>query len=126
MRLRRTLVAITASCFLSLGLQTTTASAGVIGTAEYLSATDRAGQVASVQATLSRADVRAQLEKYGVDPADAVARVASLTDSELADVSARMDSLPAGGDGVIAVIGILFIVLIILEWTGVIDIFKKG
>jgi hypothetical protein len=126
MRLRRTLVAITASCFLSLGVQTTTASAGVIGTAEYLSATDRAGQVASVQAALSRADVRAQLEKYGVDPADAVARVASLTDSELADVSARMDSLPAGGDGVIAVIGILFIVLIILEWTGVIDIFKKG
>ena len=126
MRLRRTLVAITASCFLSLGLQTTTASAGVIGTAEYLSATDRAGQVASVQAALSRADVRAQLEKYGVDPADAGARVASLTDSELADVSARMDSLPAGGDGVIAVIGILFIVLIILEWTGVIDIFKKG
>jgi hypothetical protein len=126
MRLRRTLVAITASCFLSLGVQTTTASAGVIGTAEYLSATDRAGQVASVQAALSRADVRAQLEKYGVDPADAVARVASLTDGELADVSARMDSLPAGGDGVIAVIGILFIVLIILEWTGVIDIFKKG
>jgi hypothetical protein len=37
-----------------------------------------------------------------------------------------MDTLPAGGDGFIAVIGILFIVLIILEWTGVIDIFKKG
>jgi hypothetical protein len=108
-----------------LGLQTTTASAGVIGTAEYLSVTDRAGQIASVQAALSRADVRAQLETYGVDPADAVARVASLSDSELADVSARMDSLPAGGDGLFAVIGILFIVLIILEWTGVIDIFKK-
>ena len=61
MRLRRTLVAITASCFLSLGLQTTTASAGVIGTAEYLSATDRAGQVASVQAS-----VDAGLE-YGKD-----------------------------------------------------------
>jgi hypothetical protein len=126
MRLRRTLVAITASCFVSMGLQVSSASAGVIGTAEYLSATDRAGQIASVQAALSRADVRSQLEKYGVDPADAAARVASLTDSELADVSARMDSLPAGGDGVVAVIGILFIVLIILEWTGVIDIFKKG
>jgi hypothetical protein len=126
MTLRRTLVAITASCFLSLGLQATTAYAGVIGTAEYLSATDRAGQVASVQAALSRADVRAQLERYGVDPAAAAARVASLTDSELADVSARVDSLPAGGDGAFAVIGILFIVLLILEWTGVIDIFKKG
>lgn len=126
MKFRRTMAAITASCFLSMSLQVTSASAGVIGTAEYLSATDRAGQIASVQAALSRADVRAQLEKYGVDSADAAARVASLTDSELADVSARMESLPAGGDGVIAVIGILFIVLIILEWTGVIDIFKKG
>lgn len=126
MKLRRTLVAITVSCFLSLGLQTTTASAGVIGTTEYLSAADRAGQIASIQASLSRADVRAQLETLGVDPVDAAARVASLTDSELADVSSRIDSLPAGGDGFVAVIGILFIVLLILEWTGVIDIFKRA
>ncbi len=125
MRLRRTLVAITVSCFLSLGLQVTTASAGVIATAEYLSATDRAGQIASVQASLSRADVRAQLEKLGVNPADAAARVALLTDRELAEVSSRIETLPAGGDGVIVAIGIAFVVLIILELTGVIDIFKR-
>ena len=125
MRLRRTLVAITVSCFLSLGLQVTTASAGVIATAEYPSATDRAGQIASVQASLSRADVRAQLEKLGVNPADAAARVALLTDRELAEVSSRIETLPAGGDGVIVAIGIAFVVLIILELTGVIDIFKR-
>ncbi|MCL4791188.1 MAG: PA2779 family protein, partial [Gammaproteobacteria bacterium] len=51
---------------------------------------------------------------------------ASLTDSERADVSPRMESLPAGGDGFIAVIGIVFLVLMILEFTGVIDIFKKA
>lgn len=126
MKLRRSIVAITASAFLSMSLQATTASGGVIGTAEYLSAADRAGRVASVQAALSRADVRVQLEALGVDPAAAELRVASLTDAELSEVATRLDSLPAGGDGVIAVIGILFIVLIILEWTGVIDIFKKG
>jgi hypothetical protein len=125
MRLRRTLVAITISCFLSMGLQATTASAGVIGTQEYLSATDRAGQIASIQASLSRADVRAQLEKLGVNPADAAARVASLSDQDLVAVSQKMDSLPAGGDGVLVVIGIVFLVLLILELTGVIDIFKK-
>ena len=125
MRLRRTLVAITISCFLSMGLQATTASAGVIGTQEYLSATDRAGQIASIQASLSRADVRAQLEKLGVNPADAAARVASLSDQDLVTVSQKMDSLPAGGDGVLVVIGIVFLVLLILELTGVIDIFKK-
>ncbi|MEZ5566647.1 MAG: PA2779 family protein [Gammaproteobacteria bacterium] len=126
MRLRRTIVAITASSFLSLGLQATTASAGVIGTQEYLNATDRAGQIASVQAAFARDDVRSALEKFGVNPVDAAARVASLTDQELADVSRNLDSLPAGGDGVIAVIGIVFIVLLILEWTGVIDIFKRN
>lgn len=125
MRLRRTLVAITISCFLSMGLQSTTASAGVIGTQEYLSATDRAGQIASIQASLSRSDVRAQLEKFGVNPADAAARVASLSDQELAAVSQKMDSLPAGGDGILVVIGIVFLVLLILELTGVIDIFKR-
>lgn len=126
MRLRRTITAITASCFLSLGLQATTASAGVIGTQEYLSGADRAGQIASVQASFARADVRAALEKFGVNPADASLRVASLTDQELADVSRNLDTLPAGGDGVVVVLGIVFIVLLILEWTGVIDIFKRA
>ena len=125
MRFRQTVVAITASCFLSLGLQATTASAGVIGTQEYLSATDRAGQIASIQASLSRADVRTQLENLGVNPADAATRVASLSDQELVAVAEKMDSLPAGGDGVLVVIGILFVVLFILELTGVIDIFKR-
>lgn len=125
MRLRRTVVAMTTSCFLLMSFQATTASAGVIGTTEYLSATDRAGQIATVQAALSRADVRAQLEKFGVNPVDAVTRVAALTDSELADVSDRIESLPAGGDGVLVVVGIAFIVLFILELTGVIDIFKR-
>jgi len=125
MRLRRSLIALTTSCFLLMSFQATTASAGVIGTTEYLSATDRAGQIASVQAALSRADVQAQLEKLGVNPVDAVTRVASLTDSELADVADKMESLPAGGDGALVVIGIVFIVLFILELTGVIDIFKR-
>ncbi len=125
MRFSRTIVALTASAFLSLGLQATTASAGVIATQDYLSATDRAGQIASVQASLSRADVRAQLEWYGVNASDAAARVASLTDQELTEVAQKMDSLPAGGDGLIVVVGIVFIVLLILELTGVIDIFKR-
>jgi hypothetical protein len=126
MRLRRTIVAITTSCFLSLGVHVTTASAGVIGTQEYLSATDRAGRIVAIQTALSRADVRSQLEQFGVKPADAAMRVASLSDEELTIVGQQMDSLPAGGDGVIAVLGIVFIVLLILEWTGVINIFRKA
>ena len=60
----------------------------------------------------------------GVDPADIDARVARLTDTELRTLADRMGEMPAGGDA-LAVIGIVFVVLVILELVGVIDIFKK-
>jgi len=125
MSFRQTTVAITAACFLALGLQSTTASAGVIGTQDYLSAEARAGHLADINAAISRADVQAQLVSLGVDPANAVTRAAALSDGELAQVAHEMNSLPAGGDSLFAVIGIVFLVLLILELTGVIDIFKK-
>jgi hypothetical protein len=124
MRLKQLIAAVTAACFLGLGLHTT-ASAGVIGTPEYLSATDRAGQIARIESTLSRADVQAQLVALGVDPADAARRIAALGDAELRLMTDKLDQLPAGGDSFLAVIGIVFIVLLILEITGVTDIFKK-
>ena len=125
MQFRQTVLAITAACFLALGLQTTTASAGVIGTQAYLSAAARAGHLADINAAISRADVQAQLVSLGVDPANAVTRAAALSDAELAQVAQEMNNLPAGGDGLLAVVGIVFVVLMILELTGVIDIFKK-
>ena len=52
-------------------------------------------------------------------------RAATLSDAELAQVAEQMQTLPAGGDSLFAVIGIVFLVLLILELTGVIDIFKR-
>lgn len=123
MALRRFMAAVTAACFLSIGFQG--ASAGVIGTQDYLAAADRAAQVGQVEAALARADVQAELERLGVDPALASERVANLSDAELRRVAGQLDSLPAGGDSLLAVVGIVFIVLLILELTGVTDIFKK-
>ena len=124
MAFRRLIAAITAACFLSIGFQST-ASATVIGTEAYINHADRASQITQIRAALSRQDVRDQLVRMGVDPAAASERVASLSDEELARVSGKLDALPAGGDGLLAVIGIVFIVLLILELTGVTDIFKK-
>ncbi len=124
MRFKQMIAAITAASFLSLGMHTT-ASAGVIGTPEYLSAADRAGQIARIESTPARADVQAQLVALGVNPADASQRIASLNDADLNLMNQKLDQLPAGGDAFLAVIGIVFIVLLILEITGVIDIFKK-
>jgi hypothetical protein len=122
MTFRGCVAALTAACLLGLGFRS--ASAGVIGTGDYLAGAERAGQIAAVQAALARDDVRNALMRLGVEPAAASERVAGLSDRELAAVAGEIEELPAGGD-LLAVIGIVFIVLLILELTGVTDIFKK-
>jgi hypothetical protein len=100
------------------------ARGGVIGTQQYLSAVDRESAIARVDAVLAREEVRSRLEHYGVDPAAAQERVAALTDQELQTLANDLENLPAGGD-LLGVVGIVFLVLLILELVGVIDIFKK-
>lgn len=99
------------------------ASASVIGAGEYLELTERSSHAARVDAVLARAEVREQLVRFGVDPELARERVAALTSAELAVLADRLEEQPAGG--ALAVIGVVFVVLIILELVGVIDIFKR-
>lgn len=68
---------------------------------------------------LERSDVRAQLATLGVNPADAKARVAALTDDEAAQLAARMDSMPAGGDGIGAVLGVAVLIFLVLLLTDI-------
>ena len=49
---------------------------------------------------------QAQLVAMGVNPADAIQRIASLNDAELNLMTEKLDQLPAGGDAFLAVIGI--------------------
>ena len=60
----------------------------------------------------------------GVDPDMAAERVATLSDAEVQNLAGNIESAPAGGD-VLAVVGIVFVVLLILEAAGVTDIFKS-
>lgn len=100
------------------------AHAGVIGSDAYASVQARAQHAATVQAFLGRDVVRGEMIRQGVDADAAAARVAALTDAELAALAGRIDSLPAGGDGAIAIIGVVFLVLLVLEVVGVTDLFK--
>jgi len=122
-RHRRSLVlALAVSVF--TGSVQSAAHAGVIGTQQYLSAIDRDAAIARIDAVLAREEVRKQLEQYGVDPVAANERIAALTDRELEQLATDLEDLPAGGS-LLGVVGIVFIVLLILELVGVIDIFKK-
>lgn len=58
---------------------------------------------------LARGDVQAALRAQGIDPVEAEARVASLTDAEIDHIASRLDELPAGG-----VLGFVILVLLIV------------
>ena len=100
------------------------ARAGVISTQEYLTTVDRDATLARIDAVLAREEVRRSLEQYGVDPVAANERIAALTDEELSLLATDLENLPAGGS-LLGVAGVVFIVLLILELVGVIDIFNK-
>lgn len=100
------------------------AQAGMIGTGTALDADARADRVAEVQHLLSQDRVEERMIALGVDPAAAQERVAGLTDTELARLESELENLPAAG-GAIEVIGVVFLVLLILELVGAIDLFKS-
>lgn len=72
---------------------------------------------------LERADVQARLEALGVDPAQVRARVAALSDDEVAGLAQRIESLPAGGADIIGALLLVFIVLLITDILGLTKIF---
>lgn len=122
-RFHRACVALVSLSLVSLGLSAP-AAAGVVGTADAIAAAQPQDHRAAMQDVLARDDVRGQLVALGVDPTDVEGRLAALTDAEVAALADRIDDAPAGGD-MLAVVGVVFIVLLILEVTGTIDIFKK-
>ena len=78
---------------------------------------------ARVLTVLERSDVQAQLQANGVNPADVKARVAAMTDDEVAQLAGQIDSLPAGGADVLGVILVVFLVLLITDILGFTKIF---
>jgi hypothetical protein len=120
---RASVVFVICAAFFAASIQGA-ARGGVIGTQEYLTAIDREAAIERIDAVLARDEVRSALEHYGVDPADADERVAALTDQELQTLADDLENVPAGGE-LLAVVGIAFIVILILELVGVIDVFKK-
>jgi hypothetical protein len=102
-------------CLAGLGVPV---HAGMLTTEAALANADRA-QVLSV---LDRQEVRSGLEARGVASADVKARVAAMTDDEVAQLADRIETLPAGGD-VLGILLTIFIVLLITDILGFTKIF---
>lgn len=124
-KFQRACVALVSVSFLALGMQTP-AVAGIVGTSEAVSAARHETPLSTIQAAMARDDVRAKLAELGVDAAELDGRLAALSEAELAMLAEKIDQAPAGADDLLVIVGIVFVVLMILEFTGAIDIFKKA
>jgi hypothetical protein len=123
-KLRTLLVSVMSLAILNMGGMQA-AQAAILDTGSMVQSA-RDADLANIQAKLARAEVRAQLDRYGVAPEAIEARLGTMNDAELAQLAERMEKAPAGGDGIIVLAGVVFIVLLILELVGVIDIFKRA
>ena len=120
----KTIAIILAANLVTLGL-VQSAGAGVISTEAAIEMQEREARIERISSVLARDSVQSRMIRLGVNPDLAAARVASLSDSELQQLEARMDELPAGADGALTVLGIVLLVLLVLELVGVTDIFKS-
>lgn len=112
--------------FLLLNFSAQPAQAQLIGTNAVIAAQKQAAIREQVTTFLGRDDVQKVMVQHGVDAAEAQKRVASLSDSELTRISHAMERLPAGGDGVSAVVGaavFIFLVLLITDLLGLTHVF---
>ncbi len=101
-----------------------TANAGLVSTEQVarMNGETQAGSGhAHLVAALSRADVRAEMERQGVDPALAMERVAALTDDEAGRLAERINSAPAGG--IIGALLTVFLVLLVTDILGFTKVF---
>ena len=79
-----------------------------------------------IHKVLAREDVQAALGEHGIDAQEAKARIDSLTDDEVIRIADQIDQLPEGAGAagfLIVALLVLILVLVILDVTGVADIF---
>ena len=115
-RLRTVITDVTAALLfgLALALAVPQAQAEIIGT----DATVQDAEKSRVKGMLGRPEVAAEMQKMGIAPAEAAARVDAMTPQEVAQLAGRLDSLPAGGqtrtDTILIIILIVLVIALII------------
>jgi hypothetical protein len=108
---------------LAMGLPLQSAFAGMVETDQAVSH-ELAGQDrARINTFIDREDVLAQLQIQGVTAGEAKARVNALTDDEAHKIAGKLDQLPAGGDGVLELLFLVFIILLVTDILGFTKVF---
>jgi predicted PurR-regulated permease PerM len=82
------------------------------GTTTITSARD--ADMLAAQRALENKIVAQKLQDYGVTPADAKARLASMSDKDLHTLASASKGLPSGGDAAGGLIGVLVVVILVI------------
>ena len=120
--MKKILVHFMLSAFMVVSFQQT-AHAGMIGTAQVAAAEVGAQTRARLAAELQRSEVQAALQRNGIDLETAQARVASLSDEEAVVLAKQVDTLPAGGDGVVGALVFVFVLLLVTDILGLTKVY---
>ena len=100
------------------------AVAGIVSTEDIQYSEQAAQHRDAIKTLITRSDVRDTLIANGVSSEEVMARVNSMSEHELAALHGKIEQLPAG-QGALETILLIIIILILLDLTGVTDIFPR-
>ncbi|MFV0422974.1 PA2779 family protein [Oleidesulfovibrio sp.] len=104
------------------GFGVATAKAKMISTETSIAVAQHAESRNKVNAFIEREDVQKIMVGHGVDVEEAKMRVASLTDAEVAEIAAKLDTMPAGSGAVGVIVGAALLVFFVLLITDLLDL----
>jgi hypothetical protein len=122
--LSRILVFCTIIQFAVVGSLVPTVKASMVSTGAVVESQSIDDTRTQLNTLLAREDVRDELIRLGVDPEMATERINDMTPTQLLQFRDNVAELPAGA-GALEVIGIVFLVLLILEFLGVTNVFTR-
>jgi hypothetical protein len=101
------------------------ASAELIGTERVVPEAQAQGARSTIDRFMARDDVRAELVRQGVDPAEAAARAGALSDQEAVDLAQKIETAPSGGliGSVVGAAAMIFVLLVITDLLGFTSVF---
>jgi len=108
---------------LIMSVQSVTVNAAMVSTDTIIQTENQQYTKNQLLQKLESAELQQQFLDMGVDPQEIQQRVASLTPDEISQLNANLASQPAG-EGVLGLIGLVFVVLVITDMLCATDVFS--
>lgn len=110
-------------CAMLTAMPVVSAQAAMVGTDQIINPTQSSLTRNDLQQLLDQEAVQQKLRALGANPESVRLRVDSLTSSELARINQEINNLNAGGDSILGILLVIFIIFVITDVIGATDIF---